>query len=58
MTVNKIDPGLMRIADEAFWDEFYQIDRAGDRYIVVDSKNQKVVGENLRLVKDKKKVRV
>lgn len=58
MSNGTVNAQLMKIADEAFWDEFYQIDRAGDRYIVVDSKNQKIVGENLRLVKEKKKVRV
>jgi len=58
MSDSTVNAQLMKLADEAFWDEFNQIDRAGDRYIVVDSKNQKIVGENLRLVKDKKKVRV
>ena len=58
MTDQKIDPGLMRVADQVFWDEFNQADRPGDRYIVIDSKNQKVVGQNVKLVSEKKKVRV
>lgn len=54
----KTDPGLMKQADEIFWDEFNQMDRPGDRYIVIDSKNKMVVAQNLRLIREKKKVRV
>jgi hypothetical protein len=55
---NKTDPGLMKIADQIFWDEFNQVEKTADRYIVIDSKNQTIVGQNLRLVTEKKKIRV
>ena len=54
----KTDPGLMKIADEIFWEEFSQRENPGDRYIVVDSKNQSVVAQNVKLVTTKKKIRV
>ncbi|MBP9669832.1 hypothetical protein KBD75_00340 [Candidatus Woesebacteria bacterium] len=55
---NKTDPGLMKIADQIFWDEFNQVEKTADRYIVIDSKNQTIVGQNLKLVTEKKKIRV
>ncbi len=58
MTNNKIDPGLMKSSDQVFWDEFEQVERSGDRYIVIDSKNREVIAENIKLIKDKKKIRV
>lgn len=58
MTDTKTDPGLMKIADEIFWAEFSQWENPGDRYIVVDSKNQVVVSQNARLATAKKKIRV
>jgi hypothetical protein len=58
MTDQKIDPGLMMVADKLFWDEFNQREYPGDRYIVVDSKNQKIVAQNVQLVQGMKKVRV
>lgn len=58
MTDQTTDPGLMKIADQVFWDEFNQIERPGDRYIVIDSKNNTVVGQNIKLVMEKKKIRV
>lgn len=58
MTDNKTDPGLMKIADQVFWDEFYQTEKPPDRYIVIDSKNNKVVAQNVKLVQGMKKVRV
>lgn len=58
MTDQKTDPGLMKVADQVFWDEFNQVERPGDRYIVIDSKNNKVVAQNVKLVSEKKKVRV
>ena len=58
MAGKKTDPGLMEIADQIFWEEFNQIDKPADRYIVIDSKNQKVVGQNVKLVTEKKKIRV
>ena len=48
----------MKIADKVFWDEFNQVEKQPDRYIVIDSKNQTVVGQNLKLVTEKRKIRV
>jgi hypothetical protein len=58
MASKKTDPRLMKIADQVFWEEFYQRESPGDRYVVVDSKNQKIVVQNARLVREAKKVRV
>lgn len=58
MAGKKTDPGLMKIADQIFWDEFNQAEKPGDRYIVIDSKNNKVVAQNVKLVQGMKKVRV
>ena len=52
-----IDPQLMKVGDQAFWEEFNQRDNPGERYIVIDSKQQKIVGENLQLVREMKKVK-
>lgn len=52
------DPGLMKLADKVFWEEFNQRQYPGDRYIVIDSKNQKIISQNVRLVTEKRKVRV
>ena len=58
MTDNKTDPGLMKVADKVFWDEFNQVEKQPDRYIVIDSKNRQVVSQNVKLVTEKKKIRV
>lgn len=58
MTGKKTDPGLMKIADQVFWEEFNQRENPGDRYIVVDSKKREVVVQNARLVRETKKVKV
>lgn len=55
---NKMDPGLMKAADQIFWDEFNQTEKTADRYIVIDSKNNTVVSQNVKLVTEKKKIRV
>lgn len=55
---NTVDPKMMQAGDRAFWDEFYQQNNPGDRYIVVDTKKQEVVVQNAKLVRDMKKVRV
>ena len=52
------DPGLMEVADRVFWEEFDQREYPGDRYIVIDSKDQKIIGQNVRIVTEKKKIRV
>jgi len=58
MTDQTIDPGLMKVADKVFWEEFNQIERPADRYIVIDSKNNKVVAQNVKLVQGMKKIEV
>lgn len=58
MNDNKIDPGLMKVGDRVFWEEFNQKERPGDRYIVIDSKNNTVVAQNVTIVTQKKKVLV
>ncbi len=57
-TNSQIDPRLMQAGDQVFWEEFNQRENPGDRYVVIDSKNNKVVVENVKLIRDKKKVRV
>lgn len=54
----KTDPDLMKLADQIFWEEFNQAEKPVNRYIVIDSKNDKVVAQNAKLVSEKKKVRV
>ncbi len=58
MADQKTDPGLMKMADQVFWDEFNQAERPADRYIVIDSKDHKVVAQNVKLVQGMKKVKV
>ena len=53
----KIDPVLMDIGDQAFWEEFNQRENPGDRYVVVDTKKQEVLAENVRLVRHMKKLK-
>ncbi len=55
---NKTDPVLMEVADKVFWDEFNQTEKAADRYIVIDSKNNKVISQNIKLITDRKKIKV
>ena len=58
MADQKTDPGLLDMADKLFWEEFNQMEKPGDRYIVIDSKNQQIVAQNVKLITEKKKVRV
>ena len=58
MTDQVTDPGLMKVADKVFWDEFNQVEKTADRYIVIDSKNNVVVSQYIKLVSEKKKARV
>ncbi|KKU44536.1 MAG: hypothetical protein UX63_C0033G0009 [Microgenomates group bacterium GW2011_GWB1_46_7] len=65
-----IDPALMeqgeeafweefnKQGEEAFWEEFNKTDKPGDRYVVVDTKKQEVVVENVKLVREMKKIKV
>ena len=54
----RIDPQLMKIGDNAFWDEFEEKQNPADRYIVVDTKKQEIVVQNAKLVREMKKIRV
>jgi hypothetical protein len=58
MTDQVTDPSLMKVADRVFWEEFNQREYPGDRYIVIDSKNNKVVAQNVKLVQGMKKIKV
>lgn len=58
MTDQTTDPGLMKLADKVFWEEFNQRQYPGDRYIVIDSKNNKVVAQNVKLVQGMAKIKV
>ncbi len=52
-----LDPILMRVGDQVFWDEFNQKENPGDRYVVLDTKNNEVVVQNVKLVRDMKRVK-
>lgn len=52
-----VDPVLMEVGDEVFWDEFNQRERPGERYVVLDTKKSEVVVENVKLVRDMKRVK-
>ncbi|MFH2019272.1 MAG: hypothetical protein ABII80_01525 [bacterium] len=54
----RIDPDLMKAGEQAFWEEFEQLDQPEQRYVVVDTKKNEVVVENVRLIREKKKIRV
>jgi hypothetical protein len=58
MAGKKTDPALMEVADQVFWEEFNQTDKPADRYIVIDSKNNTVVTQNARLIREVKKITV
>jgi hypothetical protein len=53
----KIDPVLMEVGDQVFWEEFNQRERPGDRYVVLDTKKSEVVAQNVKLVRDMKRVK-
>ncbi len=53
----KIDPILMEVGDQVFWEEYNQRDYPGERYVVLDTKKQEVVVQNVRLVRDMKRVK-
>ena len=53
----KIDPVLMEVGDQVFWEEFNQRERPGDRYVVLDTKKSEVVAQNVKLVREMKRVK-
>lgn len=53
----KIDPVLMEVGDQVFWEEFNQRERPGDRYVVLDTKKSEVVAQNVKLVREMRQVK-
>lgn len=53
-----IDPKMMQAGEKAFWEEFYERDNPGDRYIVVDTKQHEIIVQNAKLVRGMKKIKV
>lgn len=53
----KIDPKLMAVGDLVFWEEFNQRENPGERYVVLDTKQKKVVAQNIKLVREMKKIK-
>ncbi|MCE7897712.1 MAG: hypothetical protein DPW11_01435 [bacterium] len=53
----KIDPVLMEVADQVFWEEYNQRDNPGERYVVLDTKRQEIVVQNVKLIREMRKVK-
>lgn len=53
----KTDPVLMKVADQVFWEEYNQRDNPGERYVVLDTKRQEIVVQNVKLVREMRKVK-
>lgn len=51
------DKILMKVGDQVFWDEFNQRERPGERYVVLDTKRGEVVAQNVKLVREMKRVK-
>lgn len=58
MATDKLDPKLMKAGDKAFWKEFHESDRRGERYFVIDHSTGEVIVENAVLTREKKKIKV
>jgi len=52
-----VDPILMKVGDQVFWEEFNQRENPGERYVVLDTKKSEVVAQNVKLVRDMKRVK-
>ena len=52
-----VDPVLMQVGDLVFWEEFNQRENPGERYVVLDTKKSEVVVQNVKLVRDMKRVK-
>jgi hypothetical protein len=48
---------LMKVGDQVFWEEFNQREHPGERYVVLDTKRGVVIAENVKLVRDMKRVK-
>lgn len=53
----RVDPVLMKVGDSVFWEEFNQRENPGDRYVVLDTKKQEVILQNVKLVREMKQVK-
>ena len=53
----RVDPVLMKVGDRVFWEEFNQRENPGDRYVVLDTKKQEVILQNVKLVREMKQVK-
>jgi len=58
MKSNGQNDQLMKAGEEAFWEEFENGEQGEERYVIVDTSNKEIVAENVRLVKEKKKIEV
>ena len=47
----------MQVGDLVFWEEFNQRENPGERYVVLDTKKSEVVVQNVKLVRDMKRVK-
>lgn len=47
----------MKVGDQVFWEEFNQRENPGERYVVLDTKKSEVVVQNVKLVRDMKRVK-
>ena len=56
-STTKTDPVLMEVADQVFWEEYNQRDNPGERYVVLDTKRQEIVVQNVKLVREMRKVK-
>ena len=52
-----VDPILMKVGDQVFWEEFNQRENPGERYVVLDTKKSEVVVQNVKLVREMKRVK-
>lgn len=56
-SATKTDSVLMEIADQVFWEEFNQRENPGDRYVVLDTKKSEIVAQNVKLIREMRKVK-
>lgn len=47
----------MEVADQVFWEEYNQRDNPGERYVVLDTKRQEIVVQNVKLIREMRKVK-
>lgn len=54
----KLNDELMALGEEVFWSEFNSQDERDGRCVIVDGDSGRVVMSGVRLIKEKKKVKV